>query len=1363
MRKLTRVSAFLLVLFMLSPFIAKAETGVCYMPVDFSQSFNAKVFAPGGEEISDFSDPLNYIGAYKQIEGEWTPTTERALNKTGFDEAKDAKGLIYSDLKIPFDVNTDGGLAFGGRTNPLESVTADINSLVADKLHILMPITKVIDKTKDYNITVLYEDGTKDENTFEFTGITYLKTEGGVAVNNSYIKDAVGTVDQNIRYYDVISVETDINKTIDAISFYTNDRYGGFAVIGITAEFPQNSFESYKSVLNAEFLTENTKTTEDKITFAEILENSYFINENYRQNLSGYTNGKYFFSPANETEKDVDPYTSPLYNSEYMLNLDVIINELSDDYVLKTNYAEYDLSHLKNKDRAVYIKDSLCLYPDSNYYKSVNFIAYNNKSTDISDYPVEITYADGSYDIKNITLLQGNGSLPEHKINKMLFNTGKVHADILWASMGESTSGRNEILPPVVFEPTTDVNGMGYIYEYSITVPENKRVVSVKFGEAGKPCYLLAVTCNSAEINEEFIERELENISDEDIENNSAYEKMFYITGLANGMKIAQLPQKYYEISERLDTEFQGEITYNISDFSLISKYVNQNRQLLENGADICFNILPGEYKITSAIEIDSTNCGKEAGKVIIKAKEKNTVFLSGAIDIDKSLFTLVKDTNPRIREENRDKIYVAKLDLPISIKDKTRYIGYINLIKDEETLPIASYPDKGYAHFEKITETGDGFYYTDNPQNDWGSAKDVMVEGYLSNDYGYEITSGEIDSNNKIIRLKDATASDKYKNRRYRLTNILEELDSADEWYFDKADSKLYYMPKTVKDLENLQLAYYDGNIINISDAENVVIENITFKNSRGDAIRVTNSNNINIKGCMFYNLSVWSTYVTNSTNAVFEENVVRNTAAGITIAGGDYENLIPSGNVIKNNLMYNIGWYCGYGRNLPIVLNDVGGKVINNTAYNLPFHAINYFGNDNLIAYNELYDLCNETNDVAAIYSNGKYYERGSQVCYNYIHDIDHEYNFAEYEPETTWSFNGVQCVYLDNALNGQSVHHNIFKDVLGGVNVNCGQYNEVFSNTMINTKHESVNVTSYESGNAERVASFISNYQEKKDNESYAKYKGFVNPEDTNYAGRPAYNKVNNNLIINGKLVYTQENVNYSGNFDNNHIMEETDEIDENGILNSNSETANKNPQLLSKENFNVLHFGISDDFCEEIHNRFGIESNVIQDNNSFEFVIDDEFKTGSYEIYISGNKLGNTNKSFVANSLPVYGNIEYNIVPLAKGLKIKGENYKATSFLSEQKIGDFCLLDENGCEIENINNHLGETVRLTGNINNFNNKGKVYIAFYGKSGMLMLEEADRDMYITLPEKEIKDIKVFIWDISKLFPYDDFINVV
>ena len=544
--------------------------------------------------------------------------------------------------------------------------------------------------------------------------------------------------------------------------------------------------------------------------------------------------------------------------------------------------------------------------------------------------------------------------------------------------------------------------------------------------------------------------------------------------------------------------------------------------------------------------------------------------------------------------------------------------------------------------------------------------------------------------------------------------------------------------MPESPADLDNLELAYLDDNLLKVKDYKNLVVENIIFKNSRGDAVSVSDSDNITIKNCEFYNLSVWSAYVTNSKNVVLEENVIRDTASGITIKGGDYTNLTPSDNIIRNNLMYNIGWYTGYGRNIPVVLDDVGSKVMGNTIYNLPFHAINYFGNDNLIAYNEIYDVCNETNDVSAIYSNGKYYHRGSQVCYNYIHDIDHSYNFADYVPEKEWSFIGVQCVYLDNALNGQYVHHNIFKNVLCGVNVNCGQYNTVTENTIIDIENEGVNLTSYASGDKERVESFTEDFLAVENNEAYSKYEGLVNPTETEYAGRPAYNKVTDNILVNSEVVFTSENIKYFGVVENNTEVS----VDEYGFA-----VDCENPQILSQKNFDVNNFGI-----EEKVNK-NINVNVVQKNNSYTFDVEDSLKIGSYELYIENEKVAEFSDSVTLKTLPSYGEVSIKVVPVSKGLKVKSNAFMCKENILQERIGEFVFLDEKGKETNAQNTRI-----IQGNINNIRGVATPFVAVYKNDRMVLFKEIDGNDTIDVSGDEIK---IMIWNMKTLVPYGDFIG--
>lgn len=65
-------------------------------------------------------------------------------------------------------------------------------------------------------------------------------------------------------------------------------------------------------------------------------------------------------------------------------------------------------------------------------------------------------------------------------------------------------------------------------------------------------------------------------------------------------------------------------------------------------------------------------------------------------------------------------------------------------------------------------------------------------------------------------------------------------------------------------------------------------------------------------------------------------------------------------------------------------------------------------YFnGNDHLMEYNEINDVCYESNDAGAIYAGRNWRMRGNVIRYNYLHDIS--------------GFEGKGCVgvYLDDVV--------------------------------------------------------------------------------------------------------------------------------------------------------------------------------------------------------------------------------------------------------------------------------------------------------------------------------------------------------
>jgi hypothetical protein len=113
------------------------------------------------------------------------------------------------------------------------------------------------------------------------------------------------------------------------------------------------------------------------------------------------------------------------------------------------------------------------------------------------------------------------------------------------------------------------------------------------------------------------------------------------------------------------------------------------------------------------------------------------------------------------------------------------------------------------------------------------------------------------------------------------------------------------------------------------------------------------------------------------------------------------------------------------------------VGTLVSHNVVYNASYTGIYFEGNDNIIEYNELYNLGFETGIGGAIYTWGNQTYLGNEIRYNYIHDV---------HGHGGYSFRGV---HIDGFVSGVHVHHNIFSACQQGVLLEGGSFNTIENN--------------------------------------------------------------------------------------------------------------------------------------------------------------------------------------------------------------------------------------------------------------------------------------------------------------------------
>jgi len=108
---------------------------------------------------------------------------------------------------------------------------------------------------------------------------------------------------------------------------------------------------------------------------------------------------------------------------------------------------------------------------------------------------------------------------------------------------------------------------------------------------------------------------------------------------------------------------------------------------------------------------------------------------------------------------------------------------------------------------------------------------------------------------------------------------------------------------------------------------------------------------------------------------------------------------------------------------------------------------------GNEQVIEYNEIYDILNDVQDFGAIYYGRDPSDQGNIIRYNYIHDVGGPWGYC-------------RGIYLDDGTTGGLVYGNIVANMRNDINhtysfsesqavlLNGGSYNRVENNLILNT---------------------------------------------------------------------------------------------------------------------------------------------------------------------------------------------------------------------------------------------------------------------------------------------------------------------
>jgi len=476
--------------------------------------------------------------------------------------------------------------------------------------------------------------------------------------------------------------------------------------------------------------------------------------------------------------------------------------------------------------------------------------------------------------------------------------------------------------------------------------------------------------------------------------------------------------------------------------------------------------------------EIKTTVVLKDVPKgLTITAYQDEKAYLTGGRKI-KGFVPLDKRSEAYDRLEEKSRANVMQIDLKsLGINDyptiKPRGFGRdiipsgLTLFFNGEPMTIARWPNDSWARIKDVPKDldGKGFVYSGDRPSRWKDSKDIWMHGYWKWDWSDNYVKIEsIDTKKKEIITAPPYSRYPYtKGKRFYAFNILEELDSPGEWYLDRDSGILYFWPPSDADTADIYVSLLTEPVFRLENTEGVTIKGLTMEYSCGAGAEILGGTKNVFKNCTFRNLgtiAVSMGKITPNPGLIIYDNTLYNGNAGtnngvsdceiynmgeggVFLGGGDRKTLTPGLNYVENTKIYKVSQWVRTYRSA-VLMYGVGNIVRNCEIFELPHTAIFFWGNDQTVEYNHIYNVCIETADAGAIYNGRDWSQRGNLIRYNYIHDLR--------GVKITGHFNDVMGVYLDDFSSGTTIFGNIFYKAGRNILIGGGRENVVENNIFI-----------------------------------------------------------------------------------------------------------------------------------------------------------------------------------------------------------------------------------------------------------------------------------------------------------------------
>lgn len=541
-----------------------------------------------------------------------------------------------------------------------------------------------------------------------------------------------------------------------------------------------------------------------------------------------------------------------------------------------------------------------------------------------------------------------------------------------------------------------------------------------------------------------------------------------------------------------------------------------------------------GRYEISDGIRLDSVS------NLSVSAYRDEKVVISGGVRLTAGDFRKIDDERvvSRLKPSVRDKALMLDFqDNPedfhgISAKGFGRRpsSSWSEILVDGRPMTLSRWPKDREIQIQKVFCSGvtprRGTVLTAPPKlpeiridNDevysFAGDEGLWLWGYFSASYAEDMIPVEkIDSVEHRMKLGLTT---KYGfsrciegggHKRWAMMNVLEEMSVPGEYVLDSGRKRMYFIPP--ENIENLELSMLDTAMVTLTDCSGVLFRNITFQGGRNDGVVMEGCSDCVLENCVIRGVGRLAVHIGPGADAV--RNGLRHCeiydvgSGGVELYGGDRLSLTPGECFLEDCRIHNVNRMDKSYR--PAVkFGECGNRISHCEIYDAPSMAVLLNGNNQLVEYCDIYDVCRQIADQAAIYYGRNPTERGSKINYTYIHNVRSGWK--------KWIFG----IYHDDGACGVDVYGCIFNNIeTSGANIGGGSdisyTNCIFMNSVAALSIDDRNAINGKEG------SYCAGYKKKFENVKYQETP-YVNeyPELKNYyeerPENPKRIEVRNNL--------------------------------------------------------------------------------------------------------------------------------------------------------------------------------------------------------------------------------------------------------